>query len=80
MAKPVRWNMKAFERVRRLPGVKADLRARADRIAEACGEGFVAASGEGKTRSRAAVIAASGRARRRNSTDNTILNNVDRGR
>ena len=74
------YNTKAFEAMRRSPGVKADLRRRADAIAAACGDGFVAASGEGKTRSRAAVIAASGRARRVNARDNTMLRNLDAGR
>ena len=76
----IKLNLKGFEQLRRSPGVKADLRRRADAIAEACGDGFVAASGEGKTRSRAAVIAASGRARRANARDNTMLRNLDAGR
>ena len=74
------WNLTGFEALRRSPGVAADLRRRADAIAEACGDGFVAESGQGRTRARAAVIAASGRARRVNARDNTILRNLDAGR
>ena len=76
----IKWNPKGFEQLLRHPAVKADLRRRADAIAAACGDGFVAASGEGKTRSRAAVIAVKAEARRRNSRENTIINNLDRGR
>ena len=74
------WNLTGFEALRRSPGVAADLRRRADAIAEACGDGFVAESGQGRTRARAGVIAASGRARRVNARDNTILRNLDAGR
>lgn len=74
------WNLTGFEALRRSPGVAADLRRRADAIAEACGDGFVAESGQGRTRARAEVIAASGRARRVNARDNTILRNLDAGR
>ena len=76
----IKLNLKGFEQLRRSPGVKADLRRRADAIAEACGDGFVAASGEGRTRSRAAVIAAHTRARHVNARDNTLIRNLDAGR
>ena len=78
-----RWNRDALEQVRRWPEASAELKRRADAIAAACGGepvGFVAVTGEGKTRSRAAVIAASPRARRRNAKSNTILRHLDAGR
>ena len=79
----LRWNRDALEQVRFWPEASAELKRRADAIAAACGgpaAGFIAVTGEGKTRSRAAVIAASPRARRRNAKGNTILRNLDAGR
>lgn len=77
----IKWRVKGFEEVRRLPGVKAELSQIAESMADSLGDGFVAEVGEGKTRSRAAVIAASTRARRRNARDNTILRELGaRGR
>lgn len=79
----LRWNRDALEQVRFWPEASAELKRRADAIAAACGgpaAGFIAVTGEGKTRSRAAVIAASPRARRRNAKSNTILRNLDAGR
>ena len=58
----LRWNRDALEQVRFWPEASAELKRRADAIAAACGgpaAGFIAVTGEGKTRSRAAVIAAS---------------------
>ena len=74
------WNRRGFEALRRHPAVLANLRSRADRIAAAAGDGFVAQSGQGKTRARAAVIAATYQARRRTSKDNTLLRALDAGR
>lgn len=77
------WNQKGFAQLLRAPGIRADLARRAENIAEACGgepEGFIAVTGEGRTRSRAAVIAASYGARRRNADDNTIVRALDAGR
>lgn len=79
----IKWRRAAFAEIRRLPGVKADLARRADAIAEACGgedAGYVAATGEGRTRSRAAVIAAHEGAQHDNAVTNRILRNIDAGR
>ena len=73
MAARIRWNLSAFEQVRRLPAVRDELIHHADAIAEACGEGFVSESAEGRTRSRAVVIAVTPQARRKNRKHNTIL-------
>lgn len=70
----------AHEELRRLPKVKADLKRRADNIAAACGDGYVANSGEGKTRSRASVVTATGKAMRDNAKNNTLVRNLDAGR
>ncbi len=76
----IKWNLPAFEEIRRLPAVRRDLEQRAEDIADACGDGYVAESGEGKTRSRAAVITATPRAMRDNAKNNTIIKNVEAGR
>lgn len=76
----IQWRVKGFEALRRDPRVLADLQRRAERVAAAAGDGFVARAGQGKTRARAAVIAASMKARRRNSRDNTLLRSLDAGR
>ena len=74
------WNRKAFEALRRSPGVAADLRRRADAIASAAGDGFVAESGQGRSRARAAVIATTYQARRRSAADNVLVRSLDAGR
>lgn len=79
----IQWNKAGFEALLRHPAVKADLFRRAEKIAEAAGGelgGYVARSGEGKTRSRAAVIAATYRARRDNAANQTLLKSIDAGR
>lgn len=77
----VRWNLEAFREVRNLPAVQADVLRRASAIAEGCGAGFVAEPGtRSRGRARAAVIAASADARRRDAKNNVILSNVERGR
>lgn len=76
----IEWRLKGFEEIRRLPAVKANLKSRADRIAAASGEGYVAESGEGKSRSRASVITGNIRAMNDNRKNNTILRNVDAGK
>lgn len=55
MAPKVKWNIGAFQQIRRLPGVAGDVDARARRIAAAAGEGFVSEPSEGKTRHRANI-------------------------
>lgn len=76
----IKWNRPGFEDLRRSPGVEGDLRRRAEAIAAACGDGYVAESGQGATRARAAVITATGKAIRDNATRNTILRNLGQGR
>lgn len=76
----IKWRYAAFPEIRRAPKVAADVAARAERVAAACGDGFVAQSGQGRTRARAAVITSTGRGIRKNAVDNTILRNLGRGR
>ena len=80
MATRIKWRRAAFQELRRDPRVAADVAARADRVAEACGSGYVSRSGPGRTRARAAVVTATGRAIRDNAVNNTIIRNIGRGR
>lgn len=77
----IKWNRKAFNQIRTLPAVQADVNARAERIAAACGDGFEAFPTQGpRRRARAAVVAVTAEAKARNARDNTILRNLDSGR
>lgn len=60
--------------------VSADLRSRAERVASAAGPGHVVDSDVGTNRARAAVIAASGDARRRQAVDRSLLRALDAAR
>lgn len=64
----------------RSPGVLADLRRRADRIAAAGGPGMEASSMVGHTRARASVITATPDARRAEATRRALTAAVDAGR
>lgn len=80
MARKIKWRVAGFQEIRRLPPIKADLAARAERIAGACGAGYEAKTGEGRTRSRAAVLTVDYEAIRDNAKNNTLLNNLGAGR
>jgi len=76
MATRIRWNLKAFETLRRDPNVSAELKRQADKIAANAGgetEGYVAVTGRGKTRNRAAVVTATEEAIKENQDENTLL-------
>lgn len=60
--------------------VEAVCKRIADRVAEAAGDGFVARSSVGRNRARAAVIAASPRARRGQAKDGRLLRALGGGR
>ena len=80
----VRIRRGALRELRTSPEAQAEILGRAQKIAGAAGGeqvGFFARATESpRNRARAAVIAASMRARRRNARDNTILRNIDAGR
>lgn len=73
------WNKPEFERIARDPAVKAELIQIAEKIARRCGPGYLAVSGEGRTRSRAAVITTTLAAIKDNAEHNTILRNIGDG-
>lgn len=82
----IKWTRGGFDRLRADPAVVADLNDRAERIAAAAGEGFVAHPAEtvrrkeGGTRSRAAVSTTDVRSMVRNAREHTLLSNLDAGR
>lgn len=77
MADPrIVWNRRAFREVRRLESVKQELHNYAKKGANAAGDGFVARASDRPTRARAAVIAATIRARRADARDHILLGRV----
>lgn len=72
----IRWNFRAFEALRRDPKVSDELKKHADRIAANAGgeeQGYIAVTGHGRTRNRAAVLTATMEAIRENQDENTLL-------
>lgn len=84
MAVEIKWNQRGLSLLLRHPDIKADLYRRAQAIADAAngGEdiGYLAVQGEGRTRSRAAVIAVTVRSRRHNARHNALVRALDAGR
>lgn len=72
----IRWKPGAFAEIRRLESLKQLEYEYAKKGANAAGDGFVARAGDRPTRARAAVIAATIRARRRNARDHTLMGPV----
>lgn len=67
----------AKRKVLTLPSLARNLRARAEKGAQAAGDGYIAVSEIGRNRARAAVVAASPYARRDNAQDHTLLRIID---
>lgn len=85
----IKWRNAAFQEILRAPGVKADLARRALAIEAAANtaagldaddDGYRAFHGEGRTRSRAAVIAGTVQSKRDNATHNRLIRSIDAGR
>lgn len=74
------WNRKAAAEILKSPAVLADVRRRADRVADAAGPGFEASSMVGRNRARASVRADTFSARVRNSRQNILLRALEAGR
>jgi len=73
-------NSEGIQAVLKSDEVRELLRAKAERIAAAAGEGFEASSMIGKTRARASVITATRAARLAEATDRTLTMAIDAGR
>lgn len=73
MAPNLQWNPKAFEAIRRSPGVMSAVDAEADSIAVECGSGYTISSVQGKTRYRTIVIPDTYKAYRDNQKNNTLV-------
>ena len=73
MRPQIKWNIKAFEQLRRSAGVKNRLKSEAESVARSAGSGYVVNTGEGKTRSRASVITGDYDSIRDNSKNSTLL-------
>ena len=73
MSVRIKWNIRAFHKLRRDPGVKKKLKDEADDLARAAGSGYVAEDGPGRTRHRASVSTGDAESRRDNSENNTLL-------
>jgi len=73
-------NSEGIQSILKSDEVRELLRAKAERIAAAAGEGFEASSMIGKTRARASVITATRAARLAEATDRTLTMAIDAGR
>lgn len=76
----ITWNMAGFRDLRKQPGVLADLRARAERIAAAAGPGNEPSSMLGANRARASVVTADRQARRAEAKTRALTRALDAGR
>ena len=76
----IKWKIAGFQELRRAPGVEADIRARAGRVAATAGAGFEANVSSGRSRVRASVVTATDKAKRANAKSNRLLNSLDAGR
>lgn len=80
MSKKLKLNNKGFRALRTDPGVKRDLMKRAQRVADAAGEGFEAHESPSKNRARATVGTQSYKARRKQSKENVLQRSLSAGR
>lgn len=81
MAVTVVWNNDAFRELRTAPGVAADLDARAEALAAACGDGFAALPAVTPySRARRLVGAVTADAAKADATSNVLISNLDAAR
>lgn len=73
-------NSAGIQSLLKSPEVEALLRAKAERIAAAAGEGMEAASRVGRTRARASVITATRAARKAEAENRSLTKALDAGR
>ena len=76
----LKWRLDGFAELRTAPGVRADLRKRAERIADACGEGFEVLERQvPRKRARRLIAPVTYEAAVRNAKSNVLINNLDAG-
>ncbi|SMY01111.1 hypothetical protein BSP239C_03182 [Brevibacterium sp. 239c] len=80
MSRKLKLNNAGFRALRTDPAVKRDLMKRAQRVAEAAGDGFEAHESPSKNRARATVGARTAKARRKQSKDNVLQRALNAGR
>lgn len=73
-------NKKGVNELLHSPGIKADLKARAERVAAEAGPGMEVAVDDGKNRSRAAVITVTPEAMEGEATDRRLTRAIDAAR
>ena len=76
----LKFNYAGFDAIRKSPGVQADLKERAERIAAAAGEGHEVTTRVGAHRARANIVTATHEAREGEATDKTLSSALDAGR
>lgn len=75
----IRWNVSAFEQIRRLPTVEDRLQAEVSKVLSQVGDGYEGGVEAGRTRSRGYVVTASEDARRDNSENQSLLRSLGGG-
>lgn len=69
----IKWNLSAFEEIRRLPGVDDRLDQEVTRILNGAGDGYDGGVEPGKTRSRGYVVTTNYKAIKDNAENHTLL-------
>lgn len=69
----IRWNIRAFEELRRSPGVEARLQQEVDRVLGQLPDGYEGGVESGATRSRGYVVTGDGDAARDNAENHSLL-------
>lgn len=77
----IKWNLKAFEAIRRLPGVENELQSEVDRIlAEVGTDGYDGGVGDGRSRSRGYVVTTTAKAVRAEHKSHKLLRALGGGK
>lgn len=81
MAARIRWNIPAFEQIRRDPTLAEELFEHAKAIEQRAGsdKGYLAVRGHGRTRDRAAVLTSNLESMKDNADNNTLLRSLGSG-
>lgn len=75
----IKWNVKAFEEIRRMSTVEAALQSEVSSILSRVGEGYDGGVEPGATRSRGYVVTTTGEAIRDNAENHTLLRAIGGG-